>query len=92
MEGLYYGVPMVAIPQMLEQALTARRITEMGLGLMLEKEAVNVTTLREAVERVANESTFRERVQDMQQITHEAGGYLRAADASIQFAEEHAKV
>jgi MGT family glycosyltransferase len=92
MESLYYGVPMVAVPQMLEQALTARRITEMGLGLMLEKEAVNVTTLREAVERVANESTFRERVQNMQQITHKAGGYLCAADAIIQFAEEHAKV
>lgn len=92
MESLYYGVPMVAVPQMLEQALTARRITELGLGIALEKEAVNVTTLREAVERVANESTFRERVQNMQQITREAGGYQRGADAIMQFAEEHAKV
>ncbi|HWS85163.1 MAG TPA: macrolide family glycosyltransferase [Ktedonobacteraceae bacterium] len=92
MESLYYGVPMVAIPQMLEQAMTARRITEMGLGIALEKEAVNVTMLREAVERVANGSTFRERVQNMQQIAREAGGYLRAAEAIIQFAEEHAKV
>jgi len=92
MESLYYGVPMVAIPQMAEQAVTARRITEMGLGIALEKEAMNVATLREAVERVANESAFRERVQNMQQITREAGGYQRAADAIIQFAEEHAKV
>ncbi len=92
MESLYYGVPMVAIPQMIEQAMTAQRIAEMGLGVMLEKEAVNVTTLREAVERVANEASFRERVQSMQRITREAGGYLRAADAIMQFAEEHAKV
>ena len=32
---------------------------------MLEKEAVNVTMLREAVERVANEASFRERAQSM---------------------------
>jgi len=53
---------------------------------------VNVTTLREAVKRVTNEAAFRERVQNMQQAIHEAGGYQRAADAIIQFAEEHAKV
>ena len=92
MESLYYGVPMVAIPQMIEQAMTAQRIAEMGLGVMLEKEAVNVTMLREAVGRVANEASFRERVQSMQRITRESGGYLRAADAIMQFAGEHAKV
>jgi MGT family glycosyltransferase len=92
MESLYYGVPMVAIPQMVEQAMTAQRIAEMGLGVMLEKEAVNVTTLREAVERVANEASFRERAQSMQRITREAGGYMRAADAIMQFAKEHTEV
>ena len=91
MESLYYGVPMVAIPQMIEQAMSAQRIAEMGLGIALEKEAVNVTMLREAVERVANEAAFRERVRNMQQITREAGGYQRAADAIMQFAQEHTK-
>ena len=36
MEALYYGVPMVAIPQMVEQAMTARRIAELVLGLHLD--------------------------------------------------------
>jgi hypothetical protein len=85
MESLYYGVPMVVIPQQGEQALTAQRIAEMGLGLTLEKEAVNVITLREAVEQVAHDPACRERVQHMCQITHEAGGYQRAAEAIIQF-------
>ncbi len=92
MESLYYGVPMVAIPQMFEQEMTARRIAEMGLGIALEKEVVNVTTLREAVERVATEAAFRERVRSMQQITRKAGGYQRAADAIMQFAQEYARV
>jgi MGT family glycosyltransferase len=88
MESLYYGVPMVAIPQMDEQAVTAQRIAEMGLGIALEKETVNATVLRETVERVASNVAFREHVRNMQQITREAGGYGRAADAIMQFAKE----
>jgi MGT family glycosyltransferase len=91
MESLYYGVPMVAVPQTQEQVVTARRIAEMGLGLMLEKEAVTVTTLYEAVKHVVNDSGCRQRVQQRQQVTREAGGYLRATDAMMQFTQEHAK-
>ncbi len=83
---------LLLIPQMPEQAMTAQRIAEMGLGIALEKEAVDVPTLREAVERVANEAAFRQRVQHMQQLTREAGGYQRAADAIMQFTQEHARV
>jgi len=92
MESLYYGVPMVAVLQMDEQVITAQRIAELGLGIALEKEAVNATTLREAVERVANEVAFRERIQNMQQIIRESGGYRRAVDAIIQFAKEYANI
>ncbi len=85
MESLYYGVPMIVIPQQGDQFATGQRIAELGLGLMLDNNTVNVTALREAVERVANESAFRQRAQQMQQLTHDAGGYQRAADAIIQF-------
>ncbi len=91
MESLYYGVPMVAVPQMQEEAVTAQRIAEMGLGIALEKEAVNVAMLREAVERIASDATYRERVGWMQQLTRDAGGYQRATDAIIQFTGEHAR-
>jgi MGT family glycosyltransferase len=92
MESLFYGVPMVTIPQMVEQSITARRIADMGLGIVLEREAVNVTTLREAVERVANDVNMRERVQQMKQITREAGGYQRAVDAILQFTQDHIRI
>jgi MGT family glycosyltransferase len=92
MESLYYGVPMVAIPHMTEQAMTAQRIAHMGLGVMLEREAVNTATLREAVERIANDASFRQRAQIIQRITRrEPSGYQRAADAIIQFAQKQVK-
>jgi MGT family glycosyltransferase len=40
MEGIYYGVPFVAIPQMPERAITARRIAELGFGIALEPARV----------------------------------------------------
>ena len=91
MESLYYGVPMVAVPQMQEQVVTALRIAELGLGIVLEKEAINVATLREAVERVANDPALRQRVEHMQQLTRDSGGYKRATDAIIQFTREYVK-
>jgi len=91
MESLYYGVPMVAVPQMQEQDVTARRIAEMGLGIALEKEAMNVATLRDAVDRGTNDVTIAEHVQHMKQLTHEAGGYKLATDAIIQFTRKYVR-
>jgi MGT family glycosyltransferase len=91
MESLYYGVPMVLIPQQPEQQMHARRAVELGLGVQLDKEAVSGVTLREAVECVARNGEYRERAQSMQQVIRESGGYQRAADAIVQFTREHVK-
>jgi MGT family glycosyltransferase len=91
MESMYFGVPMVLIPQQLEQQLHAQRVVDMGLGVMLEKETVHATTLREAVERFAHDPMYRERIQQMQQSVRTAGGYQRAADAIMEFTRVRAR-
>lgn len=90
LESMYYGVPMVLIPQQPEQRLHAQRVVDMGLGVMLEKDAVSALTLREAVERVAHDPAYRERMQQMQHVTRSGGGYQRAADVIMQFVQERA--
>lgn len=92
MESMYFGVPMVLIPQQPEQQLHAQRVVDLGLGLMLEKEAVNATTLRETVDRVAQDPQYRQRAQHMQQAVRTSGGYQRAADAIIEFTRVPKKV
>lgn len=89
MESLYYGVPMVVLPQMLEQELTARRIAELSLGIALDQENLTAEQLREAVGRVLGDPVIAQRVQSMQQTVRAAGGYLRATDAIIDFATKH---
>jgi MGT family glycosyltransferase len=89
MESMYYGVPMVLIPQQPEQQMHARRVVELGLGVHLDKGAVTAVSLREAVERIANDPQYRTHAQAMQQRMHEDGGYQRAVDAIIAFTQQH---
>ncbi len=85
MESMYFGVPMVLIPQQPEQYMHAQRTMDMGLGMLLERDSVNATTLREAVERVADDPSYNDRLQQAQQAVRAAGGYQRAADAIMEF-------
>ncbi len=85
MESLSFGVPLVVIPQMMEQEQTARRVQELGLGLALDRETLTVEKLRAAVEQIARDPSFRTHVQEMQREIREAGGYQRAADAIIRY-------
>jgi MGT family glycosyltransferase len=87
MESMYFGVPMVMIPQQPEQQAHAQRVVDLGLGVILNQEDVTPDTLREAVETV-NHEAYRERAQCMQQSVRQSGGYQRAVDALIRFAGE----
>ncbi len=85
MEGLYYGVPLVVIPQMLEQSITARRVEELGLGIALESNAITVERLREAVMYVTSNRAIYTRMQQMRETIRQMGGARSAAEAIIHF-------
>ena len=84
-ESLYYGVPLVVIPQMSEQEMVGRRVEELGAGLYLAKQEATPARLRESVERVLAEGRFREQAAVVRQSFHAAGGAARAADAVLAF-------
>ncbi len=89
MESLSYGVPLVVIPQISEQAATARRVQELGLGIALDREMVTAERLREAVAQVAHDPSYRTNAHNMQNTIIDSGGYQRATDAVMQFALTH---
>jgi MGT family glycosyltransferase len=90
MESLFFGIPMVIIPQTRQEA-AAHRAQELELGIILDKATLSVEGLREAVAQIAQNSAFRARVQAMQQAIQEAGGYQRATDAIMQYAHSYRK-
>ncbi|GAA2793796.1 macrolide family glycosyltransferase [Saccharopolyspora taberi] len=81
MEALYFGVPVVAVPQMPEQALNAGRLEELGLGRKLVTEEVTAELLRSAVDEVAHDEGIRARLADMKAELRRCGGAPAGADA-----------
>jgi len=92
MEATYYGVPMVVVPQQPEQAMTADRVAELGLGVAMELGQVTAGALLDAVTTVSGDAGYRSRLVHMQQAARDAGGYQRAADAIQQFGHRQSRV
>lgn len=84
-ESLYFGVPLVVIPQMGEQETVGRRVEELGAGLYLAKADATAAHLRASVERVLADGRFREQAAVVGASFRAAGGAPRAADAIMAF-------
>jgi MGT family glycosyltransferase len=85
MEALYYGVPMLALPQMPEQAVNADRVAALGLGRKLDPQAITADALRSAVDQVTLSPVIRTNLDRMQTEVRDAGG----AEAGAQAIEEY---
>jgi len=81
MEALYYGVPLVCVPQMIEQEVNAGRVAELGLGVRLDARHLTAADLRAAVATVTSDLALRAALGRMQVAIRSAGGAVAAADA-----------
>lgn len=90
MESVSCGVPMIVIPQAVGQEGSARRVPELGLGLLLHKDTVTAESLRQAISQILDDSTFAMRTRQMQKEGSAAGGFQAAADALQQYVQQRA--
>lgn len=79
-EGIAAGVPLVVVPQMIEQELTAERVAELGIGVRLNPDDVTPATLAAAVEEVTGDPSYRAAAEKMGAASRAAGGAPAAAD------------
>ncbi|WBB68348.1 macrolide family glycosyltransferase [Micromonospora sp. WMMD812] len=87
-EALYAGVPMLVIPQGADQLLVASRVGELGAGLSIGTEDVDVEVVRTLARRLLTEPRFRDAASTLQVAQREAGGYSRAADELERYAQQ----
>jgi MGT family glycosyltransferase len=83
-EALYYGVPLVVIPVTGDQPLVAKRVSEVGAGIRLNRKELTSESLREAVEKVTYDVTFKENSRKVGETLRNAGGYNRAVDEILK--------
>lgn len=79
-EGLYYGVPLIVLPQSADQPLIARRVAELGAGIHLHQEGLTAGDLREAAERVLRDESIQKASVEVGDSFRAAGGYQRAVE------------
>ncbi|MBL0386904.1 glycosyl transferase family 1 [Tumebacillus sp. ITR2] len=84
-EGLYYGVPLLVLPQGADQPIIAQQVAKIGAGLALHMQSLTATQLREAVEHVVGHPSFTKTVADVRESFRKAGGYQQAVDEILAF-------
>jgi MGT family glycosyltransferase len=80
LEALSYGVPMVAVPQAVDQPMNARQIARLGLGTWISPKRATAEALRDAVLSVSSTPEVAERLEAMRRAIAASGGAAAAAD------------
>ncbi len=77
-EGLYHGVPLLMLPQTPEQGAVAARAEALGAGVRLEKTTAQA--IREGLERLLGDQTYREKARAIGEAFRACPGSAGAAD------------
>ncbi len=88
-EAIYYGVPMIAIPQMDEQAITAGLIERNGLGVAFpDKNQITSSSLKAAIEKLLHDPSYRNTAKEFSEDMKSLGGAKATADAIMDFLQK----
>ena len=84
-ESLYFGVPLLMLPQTPEQSGVAQRVAQLGAGILLKK--ADVTSIAQGVKTLFSDSSFRENAHKISVSFRECSGAKGAADKILQVCE-----
>ncbi|WP_420631302.1 macrolide family glycosyltransferase [Candidatus Leptofilum sp.] len=83
-EGLYFGVPLIVVPQQMEQTLNGRQAARHGAAIVLGDHPpygrTTPTELQTALETVLTNDSYRQNAKRIGNSFKKSGGYLAAAD------------
>ncbi|MCM3570237.1 macrolide family glycosyltransferase [Neobacillus mesonae] len=88
-EGLYYGVPLIVIPQSADQPVIAGQVANTGTGIQLQMESLSEKQLREAAEHVLIQISYHKAAAKMKESLRKAGGYRQAVDEIFEFKSQY---
>jgi len=84
-ESLYFEVPLVMLPIVNDQPMIARRVKELGAGVLLDFENLSSEDIKQAVHEVLENPIYQEKEKKIIQSFHKSGGRQRAADEVFKF-------
>lgn len=90
-EAINYGVPIICLPLSGDQPFVAWRVAdELGIGIRLQpNESLTVEKVRDAIETVLTNKSYREKAQELATISKSYSGHKSAAEHTIQFLHDN---
>lgn len=84
-EGLYFGVPLIVIPQSADQPIVAEQVARLEAGIAFPMPSLTANKLREAANQVLSRSSFKENAVRVGASFRQSGGYRQAVDEILKF-------
>jgi MGT family glycosyltransferase len=88
-EGLYYGVPLIVVPQSADQPVIAGQVANIGAGIQLQMQGLTANQLRESADHVLNHPSFHKAAAKMKESLQKSGGYQKAVDEIFEFKRKY---
>jgi UDP:flavonoid glycosyltransferase YjiC (YdhE family) len=88
-EALYFGVPLLILPQQSEQVMVAKRVEELGAGICITKKEIDSEYLFKKSVYIIESRSFYESAGKIGEDFREAGGYKVGADAILNYVMEN---
>ena len=79
-EAMIYGVPMLVVPFVSDQPVNARQVEKLGLGKVLDYNAIMADNLKETAMAIMEDHQIRENLQKIQKEIAQAPGNAGAVD------------
>lgn len=87
-ESLFFNVPLMLVPQQMEQRLVAVRVEDLGAGIRLSSDTPQPAEIRQTALHMMDEPQFYERANEAGESLRTAGGHARAADEIEQLLKQ----
>ncbi|WP_251550474.1 macrolide family glycosyltransferase [Neobacillus muris] len=88
-EGLYFGVPLIVIPQSADQPIIAGQVAKIGAGLTLQMESLTANQLHDAAEFVLNDLSVHKAVAAMRESFQKSGRNHQAVEEIFDFKRQN---
>ena len=89
-EGMLHDVPMILLPQQADHFVVARRVVDLGAGVIATREDLQPDAIRRKANLVLEDPSYRENSRHIGEALRNAGGSVCAANEVFAFKKRKA--
>ena len=79
-EAMYFGVPLIVVPQVANQPIVEKRIEDLELGRVINKNNISSNIIRNYANEILNDDRYKDNMMKMRTKVRQAGGEERAVE------------